>query len=207
MRSQEWESLPEEDIRCRLIVLGLHWDKDAGAIICISCQYALQTKGERVSKHLGERHDIPAKARKGLSAFMKHLSLPDPNQLDLRRDHCMPHAHFAIQTGAACRQCDYLSTSLELVRRHMSKIHRCKSDRKHWLRDNIDTDVRLQSGTSNGARGYWVIQGKAGPADAIPNPDCSPPRRQQVTAMHEEETRRLAERFNNHAATDTESMT
>lgn len=134
---------------------------------------------------------------------MKQLNLPDPNQLDLLRDHCTPHPHLAIQTGAACRQCDYRSTSLDLVRRHMSKKHRCKSDRKHWLRDNIDTDVRLQSWTLNGARGYWVIQGKASPADAIANLDCSPLRHQQVTAMHEEETQRLAERFNNHAATDT----
>ena len=85
----------------------------------------------------------------------------------------------------------------------MSKMHRCKSDRKHWLRDDIDTDVRLQSWTLNGARGYWVLQGKASPADAISNPDCSPRRRQQVTAMHEEETRRLAERFHNRSATDT----
>ena len=85
----------------------------------------------------------------------------------------------------------------------MSRKHHCKSDRKHWLCDNIDTNVQLQSWTLNGARGYWVISGKASPADATLNPDCSPLRRQQVAAMHEEETRRLAERFTNHKATDT----
>ncbi len=131
------------------------------------------------------------------------LSLPDPNKLDLRRDHGAPHPYIVIQTGAACKQCDYRSTSLELVRRHMSKQHRCKSDRKHWLRDDIDTDVRLQSWTTNGARGYWVLQGKASPADELSSPGRSPLRRQRVTAMHEEETRRLAERFHDHSATDT----
>lgn len=107
--------MPERDADRTLAVFGLHWDKDAGAIICISCKYALQTKGERVSRHLGERHDVPAKARKGLSAFMKHLSLTDPNQLDRRHDLCTPHPYLAVQNGAACKRCHYRSTSVELV--------------------------------------------------------------------------------------------
>ena len=150
MPPQEWKSLPVADVRRKLEVLGLYWDQTAGAIICIPWH----AKGERVSRHLGERHEIHAKARKGLSAFLKHLNLLHPNQLELRRDRCTPHPYLAIHTGAACRQCSYRSTSLELVRRHMSKQHYCKSDRKHWLRDDIETDVRLQSWTLNGARGY-----------------------------------------------------
>jgi hypothetical protein len=38
-------------------------------------------EGERVSRHLGDKHDIPPTVRKELSAFMKYLSLPDPNQV------------------------------------------------------------------------------------------------------------------------------
>jgi hypothetical protein len=81
--SQAWNVLSELDVDSKFLALGLYWDKDAGAIICIKCKYALQTKGERVSRHLGDKHDIPPTVRKGLSAFMKYLSLPDPNQIML----------------------------------------------------------------------------------------------------------------------------
>ncbi|KAK3618895.1 Plasma membrane sulfite pump involved in sulfite metabolism, partial [Elasticomyces elasticus] len=43
-RVQQWNTLPEDDIDRRLTALGLYWDKAAGAIICIPCKYALQTK-------------------------------------------------------------------------------------------------------------------------------------------------------------------
>lgn len=63
--AQAWNVLPELDVGSKLLALGLYWDKDARAIISIKCKYALQTKGERVSRHLGDKHDIPPTVRKG----------------------------------------------------------------------------------------------------------------------------------------------
>lgn len=201
--TQAWSALPEADVHRRLTALGLHWDRAAGAIICLSCKYALQTKGERVSRHLGDKHRVEAAARKGLSAFMKHLSLPDPNQLDLLRDHGPPHPQLATHAGAACRQCNFRSTSLELVRRHLSKTHRCKGDRKNWLRDSLRTDLRLQSWTSNGARGFWIIRDPQGPALSTSDVEHSPGRRRHVAAMHEQETQRLDDTLHQQSSTDT----
>lgn len=134
---------------------------------------------------------------------MKHLGLPDPSQLDPQPDHCAPHPHLTVHLGGACRHCDHRSTSLELIRRHLSKTHRCKSDRKHWLRDDLDTGVQLQSWTSNGARGYWIVQGIGSSADVASDLDRSPRRRQQVYAIHAEEKQRLRERARNQSTTDT----
>lgn len=128
-----------------------------GAIICIKCKYALQTKGEGVSGHLGDKHDILPILRKGLSAFIKYLSLPNPNQIAPRADYDPPHPHLAVYSGGVCKHCNYRSTSLELVRRHLSKAHRCKSDQKHWLRDSVESDLQLQSWTVNGVRDFWVV--------------------------------------------------
>jgi hypothetical protein len=94
--SQAWNVLPELDVDDKFLTLGLYWDKDAGAIICIKCKYALQTKGGRVSKHLGDKHDILPTVRKGLSAFMKY-SLPDPNQIAPRADYSPPLSRPSIQ--------------------------------------------------------------------------------------------------------------
>jgi hypothetical protein len=68
---QAWNVLSELDVNNKFLALGLYWDKDAGAIICIKCKYALQTKGERVSRHLGDKQNILPTLRKRLSAFMK----------------------------------------------------------------------------------------------------------------------------------------
>jgi hypothetical protein len=125
--------LPELDVDSKFLALGLYWDRDVGATICITCKYALQTKGERVSRHLGDKHDIPPTVRKELSAFMKYLSLPNPNQIAPRADYSPSHPHLAVYSGGACKHCIYRSTSLELVRRRLSNTHRCKSDQKHWV--------------------------------------------------------------------------
>jgi hypothetical protein len=199
--SQAWNVLPELDVDSKFLALGLYWDKDARAITCIKCKYALQTKGDRVSRHLGDKHDIPPTLRKGLSAFMKYLSLPDPNQIAPRADYSPPHPHLAIYSGGACKHCNYRSTSLELVRRHLSKTHRCKSDQKHWLRDSLESDLQLQSWTINGARDFWIVQ--RSPTNVELDIHGSPRRRRQVAIMHEEEEQWLEEGRQKQSATDT----
>jgi hypothetical protein len=39
-----------------------------------------------VSKHLWERHSLPAKDRAGLNAFVRGLDLPDPNTIASKQD-------------------------------------------------------------------------------------------------------------------------
>lgn len=80
----------------QLAANGLYWDRKAAVIICTICRYALQTRGERVSRHLGEKHGVSAQARAGLTAFLAELVLPDPNHLDLLPDWTIPHHHLAV---------------------------------------------------------------------------------------------------------------
>lgn len=109
--TQAWNVLSERDDDRKLTALGLYWDKVAEAIFCITCKYDLQ---RRASRHWGDKHESHAQAEKGLSAFTKHLSLPDPNQLDPHPDHCLPHPHLSVHSGAALRHCNYRPTRVEL---------------------------------------------------------------------------------------------
>ena len=185
----------------QLAVLGLYWDRAAAVIICEPSQYALQTKGDRVSRHLGEKHEVSREARAGLTAFIKQLGLPDPNKLDLRPDGLAPHPHLAIQAGASCKWCDYRSTSLELVNRHFSKMHRGRSECQKWLGDYVRGGLKLQSWTQNGTRGYWIVDGGDDLANQMA--DASPRRRRKVAAVHQEEEHRLTHLADYRSTTDT----
>ncbi|KAJ0132428.1 Uncharacterized protein HZ326_24490 [Fusarium oxysporum f. sp. albedinis] len=103
--------------------LGLYLNQPEPAIICIQCKFALKVDGDRVSRHLGERHGISKLARRGLGPFIRTLRLPDPETLPVRSDGSSPHPHLRIQQGAACRHCGLRSISLEVLSRHLKKVH------------------------------------------------------------------------------------
>lgn len=73
---------------------------------------------------------MPADSRRGLVSFVESLGFPDPNKLGLRPDGSQPHPYLALQPGAACRQCAFRSTSVDLVRCHLVKVHGLKGTRQ-----------------------------------------------------------------------------
>ncbi|KAK3680383.1 hypothetical protein LTR37_021276 [Vermiconidia calcicola] len=184
IRSASWKALPLADIDRKLTSLGLHLDRDERTMICITCEDSLKSSGEAVSKHLWEKHEVPTGARKGLNAFVRSLGLPDPNKLELRPD------------GDAL-------TRISLLR--LALPHGRKSDRKNWLRDEIRDNLRLQSWTQNGARGYWIVNTseQTAPSVAPHTSECSPRRHQRVAVLHEEERQRVQDNEHHHLATDT----
>lgn len=188
------------DSESQLAAIGLHWDRKAAVIICTSCKYALQPRGERVSRHLGENHGVPVRARAGLTAFLAELALPDPNHIDLLPDWTAPHPHLAVQTGASCKRCLFRSTSLELVKRHVSKSHRQASKHKYWSREYIHCGAQLQSWTQNGARAYWIVKGEDDAVDAFENSSVC--QRRMVEEMCRDEEDRLNEGLHRHSTTD-----
>ncbi|KAI8401260.1 hypothetical protein FOFC_18129 [Fusarium oxysporum] len=103
--------------------LGLYLSQPEPAIICIQCKFALKPDGDCTSRHLGERHGISKPARRGLGLFIRSLHLPDPETLPVRLDGSSPHPHLRIHQGAACRHCGLRSTSLEVLSRHLKKLH------------------------------------------------------------------------------------
>ena len=125
--------------------LGLYLNQPEPAIICIQYKFALKPDGDCISRHLGERHGISQPARRGLGPFIRSLHLPDPETLPLRLDGSSPHPHLRIQQGAACRHCGLRSTSLEVLTRHLKKVHfqniqhsrGCGFTKSQWLQEHI----------------------------------------------------------------------
>ncbi|OLN81182.1 hypothetical protein CCHL11_10361 [Colletotrichum chlorophyti] len=144
----------------RLESLQLHLNEPEPVLICRPYGYALKPFGERVSRHLAEKHAVPKPQRRGLSAFVKSLGLVDPNDVALRPDGLPPHEVLIVARGYACRHCDYQTTSGDLISRHLSRTHSVKDSRKaeSWQRDHVHCNVLLQSWSQNGPRGYWIVQ-------------------------------------------------
>lgn len=115
---RSWKSLSGQELHQRLTSLALVLDTEEKVVFCAKCQYTLKPS-DAVSKHLEDRHDTSTKARHGLSAFVKQLQLPDPSRLEPRPDGCASHLNLATKSGVACGQCNYRSTSLDLVQRHL----------------------------------------------------------------------------------------
>ncbi|OBR02115.1 hypothetical protein CH63R_14416 [Colletotrichum higginsianum IMI 349063] len=136
--------------RQRLEALQLYMNKPEPVLICRPCGYALKSFGERVSRHLAEKHDVPKTQRRGLSALVKSLQLGDPNDVAPRPDGLPPHEALTATRGHACRHCSYRTASDDLVCRHLSKAHGIKDWRKAdgWQRDQIHSGVLLQSWSS-----------------------------------------------------------
>ena len=205
LKSTDWRSLPAEEVVRRLATLGLYLNAPESAIICTRCEYALQPSGARVTKHLGEKHRVPANARHGLSAFVDSLQLPDPNTLEVRDDGAIAHPHLAVRRGARCVQCNFRSTSSDLMHRHLSKEHAWKGASKYWYRDNTEGDLKFQSWSLNGQRRYWIVAPRRHASLGSPIPEVvnHSPRRRRVAAMYEAEEERLAHLRHDPAVTDT----
>jgi hypothetical protein len=114
---------PQDKICQRLLGLCLLLPREDEAFICSRCMYALQPLGQIVSKHLWEKHFIPAKDHSGLNALVIELKLPDPNTLSKHQDWSQARPHLAVKAGAVCLQCNYHTTSADLLQRHLSKEH------------------------------------------------------------------------------------
>ncbi|KAK2005545.1 hypothetical protein LZ32DRAFT_597022, partial [Colletotrichum eremochloae] len=142
----------------RLDALGLCLNTPELALICRPCGYALKPFGERVSRHLAEKHDVPKSERRGLSGLVKSIRLPDLNDIPLRLDGLPPHLALTTIIGYACRYCDYRTASTDLISRYVARTHGFKDAWKAdgWQRDHIRSGLSLQSWSQNGPRGYWI---------------------------------------------------
>jgi hypothetical protein len=190
--SSKWTSFTTEQLNAKLGSLGLFINKPEHVVICIRCCYALQPSGASVSKHVGDKHSIPAAARKGLKAFIASLHFEDPNKIALRQRGCAPHPYLLVKTGFACKHCDLCTTSRELVQRHLSQQHDLRNSHGQQIENSTCQNVGLQSWSQNGRRGYWVVDTKAHMALSSPansSAQRSPRRIARLAALHESERR------------------
>ncbi|KAF6785961.1 hypothetical protein CSOJ01_15498 [Colletotrichum sojae] len=186
----------------RLDALHLCLDDAEPVLICRPCGYALKPFGERVGRHLAEKHDVPKPKRRGLNGLIKSIGLADPNDVPLRPDGLPPHEALLTVRGYACRHCNYRTVSLDLVGRHVSSVHGFKQNRKAhgWQRDHVLEGVSLQSWSQNGSRGYWIAlpPTPTSPShwvDSLPSHEASTGQRALLAAAHDAERARLASRL------------
>ncbi|SCV61253.1 uncharacterized protein FFFS_15822 [Fusarium fujikuroi] len=143
--------------------LGLHLNSPEPAIICKQCAYAITADRDRVSRHLGEIHNVNKAARRGLNKLIRSLNLPDPKSLRLRPDGSAPHTYLKKLTGASsCRHCGLRSASHDVLQSHLrhthpAEIELARKSGRHWLRDHIKTGLTLQSWTAQGVHKSWII--------------------------------------------------
>ncbi|OWT42334.1 hypothetical protein VFPPC_18523 [Pochonia chlamydosporia 170] len=121
--------------------------------------------GDRVSRHLGEKHGHSRKARWGLNKLMNSLQLPSPRQLPPRQDGCPQHPHLALQRGVGCSYCRFRSTSYDILSRHLKKEHRrevtARRSSGYWLRDHIQDDILFQSWLPGDILATWCVSASA----------------------------------------------
>ncbi len=140
--------------------LGLYFNQPELAIICIQCGYAIKPDGDRVSRHLGEKHQTPKPLRKGLNTFIQSLHLPDPASLPRREHNCSPHPHLLLQKGFICKPCGFRSSSEDLIIRHLSSSHKDLRESGHqngWVVKHIIQGCAFQSWQARDIIRSWQV--------------------------------------------------
>lgn len=120
------------------------------------------------------------------------MGLQDPNTVPKRPDGSSAHSHLSVHDGFACSQCDYRTTSENLMRRHLSQAHEGRSSQRDEIHDQPWSKVRLQSWTQNGKREFWVVA--TFDEKELPPAEYSPRKKRKLSEIHVAETERIAQR-------------
>ncbi|CEJ83202.1 hypothetical protein VHEMI03222 [[Torrubiella] hemipterigena] len=188
--------------RQQLDVLELHLDEENRVIICKLCQFAIKPAGNRVTRHLADKHGISRHARVGLRKILTILELPDPAKLPPRPDGSPLHPYLERRTCLCCKLCAFKTTSLDLISRHIPKTHAeiCRPGRTGvWIRDYIDSTSSFQSWQANDIMNAWRIDVPVAPnsegaglqrlAAKGTEPDMVDPREALIKRIREQEIR------------------
>jgi hypothetical protein len=187
-----WNDLSPNEICQRLSDLGLVLCKADGVLICLHCKYSLQPSGQTVSKHLWEKHSLPAKDRAGLNAFVRGLDLQDPNTISPCSDGSPAHPRLIVQRGVTCLQCRYHTTSSNLLQRHMGKEHGQRKCRDGSDKGTLWAEASLQSWSQQGKRDFWIVKDRQ--EDEPSAVEQSPRRKRKLSQIRRDEVERLARR-------------
>ncbi|RGP61048.1 hypothetical protein FLONG3_10653 [Fusarium longipes] len=150
---------PNPEQQRKLASLDLYYNQwPEPAIIYVRCGFALKPGTDRVSRHLGEKHNVPKQLRYGLNQLVQSLGLPDPAGLRPRPDWSEPHPYLAQHAGYCCVHCNTRSTSFEVTLRHMSKVHASSMRPKHHHRqlEHVQSDLLFQSWI-NDIQHSWIV--------------------------------------------------
>ncbi|KAK5215272.1 hypothetical protein LTR47_011625 [Exophiala xenobiotica] len=185
-----WSTLNPEQLSLRLQSLNLQLDRQLRTVICLTCGYAVTPRANGVNRHLGEKHQIPPAARRGLSNFLSPLGIRDPRDLSNQPDYSTPRMSLRVQRGVACRKCPYRTLSLKLLSDHLHHQHDVVHTHSTWKRDYIHENVALQSWTLNPPQGYWIVvppKDIKAPSLDETSPPISPRRQSHIDSLYRNE--------------------
>lgn len=189
-------STESPEIHKLLAQANLIVDPSGPALIYQTCKYALAVSGTQVTSHLRAKHQTPRHLRSGLTKYIQALSLPDPATIGLRIDGAPTHLWLQVHKGYSCRQCDYRTTSLDLITRYVQRTH----SRAFSTFDTLFDDVFLQSWTQTASRKYWIVRYHG----SILRPTVNPLVQVHPESVQQRESSRLERR--NEACVDTRDL-
>lgn len=156
--SRDWPSLP----------LFLDWGEHV--VICTLCQYALPIEGAQASSHFRKKHQIPWRQRQGLDQYLHQHQFRSGSLARPRPNGSPRHSALRVLTGFQCRQCSYISTSLDLMSRHLMKTHFPDRPSPKSNLEILYATVSLQTWTqSTATQSYWVISSDHDAPDQVVN--------------------------------------
>lgn len=144
--SPEWPCLP------------LYLDRGEHVAICTICRYAISTEGSQGSIHLRKKHSIPLRQRQGLDQYLHQHDFKSGSLARPRPNGSPRHPALTTLPGFPCRQCPFLSASLDIMGRHVMKMHVLERPSPRPNIELLYATVSLQTWTrSTATQSYWVI--------------------------------------------------
>lgn len=189
---------PAQPVTELLEQLNLYFNEPEPVIICRICQSALSGSINPLVDHVVDKHQYSKDSARELSRLLRPCTILGPKELRLQPDHSPPHPHLSKHLGMMCKHCGQKTTSVEILRRHLSKEHGVKRRTSTWLREHGVDGLMLQSWDRNGTYGYWIVRADPS-ASAVSTFDNSllqesASRLHRLEQLHRDERERLAGR-------------
>ncbi|KAG4269271.1 hypothetical protein FPRO04_14769 [Fusarium proliferatum] len=152
--------MADDDIFSRLQLLI---DPQAQLLICVQeqCCFALSSKPAQVNEHLRKRHSIPIGDRRRVVRLLKNREPPllDPANALLRQNESSYDPNLPLFDGFSCKFCDLLTTSSQVVSRHVGAEHERRRLELEVKPKAMYEPVYLQAWTKNPIGGrYWIVE-------------------------------------------------
>jgi hypothetical protein len=159
-----------------------------GVFLCLNplCKRAVSAAG--LVEHIRKTHHERPAIRKQLGEYVQDVLEQSPqfrsdySTVQLPADGSIPQPVVPVLDGFSCRECRFLTTNRDNIRKHANKEHLKKRQRDKELFEC----VRLQSWFGQKRERYWVVDESKEPQ---PEPEPEPERSVQsggtlLTSIH-----------------------